>query len=178
MDQNLYERVSDPADPRRCQHIIPTKGQCLLVKVEGTEYCVAHGGTLARKNHDNKVMRNYRIAQYQTRIDEKANGGAIKSLRDEIAILRMLIEERMNQCKDSHDLMLHSGPISDLIMRVDKVVNSCNRLEAQLGQMLDKTQALQWAAEVVEIIGRHVEDEEVMASISDEIFASLQRLAR
>ena len=88
MDQNLYERVKDPADPRRCQYVIPTRGQCLLVKIEGTDYCVAHGGTLHQRQRDEKVMRNYRIAKYQTRIDEKAQGSQIKSLRDEIAIGR------------------------------------------------------------------------------------------
>lgn len=177
MAENM-KRVSDPADPRRCQHVIPTKGQCLNESVEGQHYCGAHGGHAHAAARDKSVMRNYRIALYQNRMDEKAGGSEIKSLRDEIAILRILVEERMNACKDSHDLMMQSGPISDLIMRVDKVVNSCNRLEMQLGVMLDKTQALQWASEIIEIVGRHCEDEDALAAISDEIFTSLARLSQ
>jgi len=177
MAENM-KRVSDPADPRRCQHVIPTKGQCINESVEGQHYCMAHGGAAHAAMKDKAIIRNYRIAQYQARVDEKSGGSEIKSLRDEIAILRILVEERVNVCKDSHDLLMQSGPISDLIMKVDKVVNSCHRLETHLGVMLDKTQALQWASEIVEIIGRHVEDEEAVSEISNELFASLARLSQ
>jgi len=139
---------------------------------------MAHGGAAHAAMKDKAIIRNYRIAQYQARVDEKSGGSEIKSLRDEIAILRILVEERVNVCKDSHDLLMQSGPISDLIMKVDKVVNSCHRLETHLGVMLDKTQALQWASEIVEIIGRHVEDEEAVSEISNELFASLARLSQ
>jgi hypothetical protein len=173
---NPYKRVAED-DPLRCQHVIPSRGQCDLESVEGTKLCIMHGGKAQAAQKERAVMNNYRIQKYQSRIEEKSSCGQIKSLRDEIAILRMLIEERMNSCNDSHDLLLYSGPLSDLIMKVDKVVNSCNRLEVQLGAMLDKTQALQFSAEIVEIVARFVEDEEILASISDEIAQSLARLS-
>lgn len=172
---NPYERV-DEADPRRCQATIPTQGQCHLISIEGAKYCIRHGGAAHQKAEERKQLNNYRVQKYQSRITEKSESGQLKSLRDEIAILRMLIEERLNSCKDSHDLLLYSGPLSDLIMKVDKVVNSCNRLEVNLGVMLDKTQALQFAAEIVDIVGKHIEDVELLAEISDEIATSLSRL--
>ena len=175
-EYNPYERVEDD-DPRRCQHVIPSRGQCNFVSVEGTHLCIMHGGKAQAAQKEKKVLNNYRILKYQERIEEKSSSAQIKGLRDEIAILRMLIEERLNSCHDSHDLLLYSGPISDLVMKVDKVVNSCNRLEVQLGAMLDKTQALQFSAEIVEIVARFVEDEDILASISDEIAQSLARLS-
>jgi hypothetical protein len=174
---NPYQRVEDD-DPRRCQAVIPTVGQCHLISFEGSTYCINHGGKSAAQAAEKKVLNNYRIQKYQQRIDEKSQSDQLKSLRDEIAILRMLIEERLNSCRDSHDLMLYSGPIADLVMKVDKVVNSCNRLEVNLGVMLDKTQALQFAAEIVEAVGRHVEDQEALVAISDEITNVLARIGQ
>lgn len=175
MAELQHQRVEED-DPRRCQHVIPTQGQCRLISVEDTKYCVNHGGAGIIKQKEAKQLSNYRLQKYQERVEDKSSSAQLKGLRDEIAILRMLIEERLNSCKDAHDLLLYSGPISDLIMKVDKVVNSCNRLEVALGVMLDKTQALQFAAEIVETVGRFVEDEDTLASISDEISQSLARL--
>ena len=174
-DFNKYERV-EADDPRRCQHTIPSKGQCDLASVPGGKYCYVHGGACVIKAQKEGELRNYRLTKWQAQVKEKKDSSEIKSLRDEIAILRVMIQERLNYCKDNHDLILASGPISDLVMKVDKVVNSCNRLEINLGTMLDKTQALQFMSEIVEIVAKHVEDEDILGAISDDIATSLERL--
>lgn len=174
-EQNLYERV-EPDDPRRCQHMIPSKGQCPLVQVEGSKFCVNHGGSIALKREKDKILRNYRLNKFHQEIKEKSDSSEIKSLRDEIGILRHIMQEKLNACQDTHDLLLQSGPISDLVMKIDKVVVSCNRLENQLGGMLDTTQAFQFAAEVVDIVGKHVDDEEALAAISDDLAQTITRL--
>jgi pyridoxal biosynthesis lyase PdxS len=43
--------------------------------------------------------------------------------------------------------------------------------------MLDKTQALQFAASIVQIVANHVEDQDVLAEISDEIGKALNALS-
>lgn len=174
---NKYERV-EADDPRRCQHVIPTRGQCTLQAVEGGSYCISHGGAGQAKVNRDGELRNYRLGKWKAKIGQHTDPNSIKCLRDEVAIMRTLIEEKMELCGDVHDLMLQSGPISDLVMKVEKLVTSCNRLETHLGAMLDKTQALQWAAEIVEIVGKHVEDEEALSAIADELMQSLDRLAQ
>ena len=44
--------------------------------------------------------------------------------------------------------------------------------------MLDKTQALQLGAEVVEIVAKYVDNEDTLASIADEIIESITRLGQ
>lgn len=175
MQPNLYERVEDH-DPRRCQHVIPSRGQCNLVQVEGSKFCINHGGSIALKQAENKSLRNYRLNKFHNEIREKSDSSEIKSLRDEIGILRHILQEKINFCNDAHDLLLQSGPISDLVMKIDKVVVSCNRLETQLGGMLDTTQAFQFAAEMIDVVSKHVEDEEALAAIADELAATIKRL--
>jgi hypothetical protein len=172
MEEYTWARC-EPDDPRRCQTVIATKGQCINLAVDGAQYCPVHSGYGQVRAEENKTLRTYRLKKYQNRLTEFAEHDRIKSLRDEIGILRILIEERLNLCHTDLDLMLHSSVLSDLIMKVEKVVTSCNRLENQLGLLLDKTQALQLGAEIVEIVARHVENEEVLQQIADEIISSI-----
>lgn len=171
-----WERVTDEDDPRRCQHIIPTAGQCMLIAVEGSPYCPAHGGNKAFEANKKKELRNYRLGKFHQRVQELGSSDAIIDLRDEIGILRMLIEEKINRCKDKGDLLLISGPLSDLMMKVEKIVTSCNRLESRLGNLLDRTKVLQFAQMIVQIISTHIQDETILETISEEIDEALSSI--
>lgn len=173
-----WERVTDEDDPRRCQCIIPTRGQCYNVVVKHSQYCPAHGGNKAFQAAQNKQLRNYRLSKFNARIQELGNSDGIMSLRDEVAVLRVLIEEKINRCSDEQDLLMVSGPLSDLIMKVEKVVSSCNRLESKLSNHLDKTKVLQYAQMIVQIIANHVEDDKKIEAINEEIFQALQDLSK
>lgn len=177
MDEHIWEKV-EADDPNRCQSVLPHKGQCWNKAVEGSNYCPAHGGNRAAEIREKESLRTYRLKKFQARASEFEDDDKIKSLRAEIAILRILIEERMNLCTSEMDLMMHSSQLSDLVMKVEKLVSSCNRLEGQLGTMLDKTQALQLGTEIVEIVARHVENEETLQAVADEILESIRRLGK
>lgn len=101
---------------------------------------------------------------------------AVHSLREEVVILRILLEERMAKCKDTHELMMHSGPLSDLAVKLEKLVTSSQRLESRLGDLLDRSTVLQFAQMIVEIIGNEIEDEESLERISDQILEALGEL--
>lgn len=169
-----WEKVKDEDDPQRCQHIIPTTGQCMLKAVVNSTYCPAHGGNKAFEAVQRKELRNYRLNKFKARIQELGNNEEIISLRDEIGILRILVEEKINQCQTETDLTLISGPLSDLLMKVEKVVSSCNRLESKLGDHLDRTKVLQFAQTIVQIISNYITDESALESISNEIFTALK----
>ncbi len=166
-----WERADDE-DLDRCQ-AIAGGGQCNLRAVPGSKFCPAHGGNRAFLANKKEEMRNYRLSKFKKRLMELGNSDNVTSLRDEVAILRIMIEEKINSCEDAHDLMLISSPLSDLIMKVEKVVVSCNKLESKLGNLLDRTKALQFAQIIVQIIGNYVTDEEQLDKISSEILQAL-----
>ena len=174
------EKCKRPDDPNRCQAVM-ARGQCENKAVrtddgEYGEYCLAHGGNrfLAKKKQD--AIRNYQLDRFKARLSRHATSPAVKSLRDEIAILRMMMEERLNRCQDDMDLVLQSGPISDLVMKIDKVVQSCHKLEGAMGQLLDKQAILQFASEVIDIISESVTDETLMEQIGNKIMAIVGRV--
>jgi len=173
--ESKWERV-DEDDPSRCQHVIPTTGQCRNKAVEGSSYCPAHGGNKAYQAKQKSELRNYRLTQFKARIQELGNSEEILSLKDEVGILRLLIEEKINRCTNTNELLLVSGPLGDLIMKVERVVESCNRLESRLGNFLDRAKILTFAQTIVQIVSQYIQDEEQLDSLSNEILEALNHL--
>ena len=161
----------EPDDPHRCQ-ASQRNGQCPFRAMEGFKYCARHGGRLPGMKEKQEV-KQYRLQVWQQRLDEFTESDKVKSLRDEIGILRIIMENILNQCHDSGDLLRYSSKISELAAKIEKLVVSCNRLERSMGMMLDKTAALNLASQIVEIIGAHVNDPEVIDAISGEIITAL-----
>lgn len=172
--ETTWEKITDEDDPRRCQYIKPTAGQCSNVVVEGSQYCPAHGGNRAFKKQQDQGLKNYRLTKFKQRIQELGSSDEIISLRDEIGILRILIEEKVNSCNDKTDLLLMSGPLSDLLMKAEKLVTSCNRLESKLGNLLDRTKVVTMAQTFVQIISKYITDEAILETISNEITNTLK----
>lgn len=128
-----------------------------------------HGGYIALKQAEVARKRVYNLAKWQDRIGEHANHEQAKSLREEIGILRILLEGVMDMCKDQNDLLMYSNKISDLVVKIEKLVSSCNRLEEKTGMLLDKHAALRIATQIVNIIGTFIDDEETLEQIANQV---------
>jgi hypothetical protein len=176
MSQHPVSKVQEPDSPNRCQGV-SQQGQCWNNVVPGTTFCPLHGGPNQANVNAKKELRNYRLTKWQDRIGEKANSTGIKDLRDEIGILRIILEERLEHCKSEMDLILHSGPIADLILKIEKVVASCHKLEGSMGQLLDKQAILQFASEIITIVGDTLGDDVTKIEyVSNQILALVGRM--
>lgn len=159
----------------RCEGTIST-GQCINCKVPGSDYCPGHGANKQIASANNKAVRNYRLQRWKQRVGEMADSDSIKSLREEVGILRVILEEMLNQCHDSTDLLLYSQRMSDLVMKIEKLVSSCDRLENRMGLLLNKDSVLQLAATYVQIINNHVTDPNIIEQISEEMIVATQQV--
>lgn len=168
MDGDALIRCA-PDDPGRCQ-AVTSQGQCTFLAEPGKKNCRMHGGgngTAARS-----ATSAYNIPHFQRKIQEKCESPKIKSLREEIGLLRLVIESIINKCDgDVHALIMQSQVLSDLIMKVDKVVNSCHKLEASSGQLLDKAAVITFAGSVVSVIAEYITDQETLQQVAERIGA-------
>jgi len=173
MEASEIKRVTDPADPTRCQSV--AKGeQCMMQAVPGGTFCMLHGGNKQLEAQERLKVRNYRLTKWHATVDRFTDNANIKSLREEIAILRMMLEERLNTCADTSDLLLHSGPIAFMITNIEKLVSSCHKLEGSMGQLLDKAAILQFAGTVITIITDVLDDEKKISEIADRIIGTIK----
>ena len=152
-------------DPERCQ-AISASGQCQRRIVPGSQHCPSHDTGRTEKKIQAAVRRQYDLGKWQARVNDFADDDQLLSLRAEIGIARMGLESVMNRCKDSSDLLMMSGKISDMISKIEKLVTSCHRMETHLGMMLDKSKIIVLAAQIVEIISREIDDEDSINAIS------------
>jgi len=159
----------------RCEATIKT-GPCRYLKAEGTNYCPMHGSNSGRIARNEAVTRNYRLQRWKQRIDDFADNDQIKSLREEVGILRMVMEEMLNKCTDTTELMLYSHRICDVAMKIEKLVISCDRLENRMGLLLSKQAVLQLAGTYVNIISAHVIDPNIIEQISIEMLEATKSI--
>ncbi len=137
-----------------------------------------HGGNRAGDIETTRNKNLYRLAIFQTRVDDFAHNPKVKGLREDIGILRMLLEFTMNKCKDESDLIMFSPKISELVMKIEKVVTSAHRLENNMGELLDKMAAMQLGEEIVQLISTGITDytQKIIALVPEENKAQVKEI--
>lgn len=160
-------KVNHPKE--RCLANTGTRGQCPNTKQFETNYCAAHGANKGIESRNNKEVRNYRLQRWQKRVTEFADNDQIKSLREEVGILRMILEEMLNKCETTTDLLLYSSRMADTVMKIEKLVTSCDKLENKMGLLLSKGAVLQLAGVYVEIIHEFIPDPDIVEAISSKM---------
>ena len=165
-------RVNDPADPRRCKAVFRNE-QCMNVAEPGNDYCRVHGG---HDNTEEKNLRGYLLskADDRARLASVSNElEPVKELRDSIALLHMLIERRFNLIQGDIDLLAACGPLNTMLQNMERLVNSCHKIEQNLGQLLAKAAVLKLAQQMVAIIVDELEGIDDYELIVDRITTRL-----
>lgn len=167
-----FQRVEYPEDPRRCQKVLRRSGQCVMVAVDGEKFCYAHinNQLTARRK---RAVAQYRLHQYQERLKEFSDSDQIKSLREEIGILRLTLETVLNRCMSPNDILLQSNRISDLAVKIQKLVESTQRLELSTGFLMDKVALERVLQTVIGICERRILDETTKRLVADDIIEVL-----
>jgi len=160
-------------DPNRCQ-AFGRNGQCPFRAVEGGHVCQRHGGNTVENRVETANLRNYYLTRYHEKVARLSNQPEIKSLRDEIGIVRMIVESKLNAIEDDTDLMLQSGQISDLVMKIKALVESCDKIDFRMGQLLDKKYIEQFAQSIITIITEELDDDEKIEVIITRILEAIE----
>ena len=144
-----------PDDPRRCQSTA-AHGQCPNLSVENGRTCLIHGGnSTLRKTNENNIYA-LRSSIWQTRIKNFGEDENLKSLNNEIGVLRLLLEERLKMCDDVGSLILASGPLAELVSKIERLVTSCHKLDTHLGSLVNRQALLSFADKIVGIVAHYV----------------------
>ena len=175
MAESKFERC-DEDDPNRCLGS-NENGRCTYKAVKKDDgsgyykYCPRHNHQAA-KLYENEKIRNYRLDQHRHRVNEFADNEQVKSLREEIGICRLLLETMFNRCKNDTELIMSSNKIQGLVGDIDKLVNSCHKLEVSTGQLLDVEVLKQISNAIVKIIAEETSPE-VSGRIGGRIMESI-----
>jgi hypothetical protein len=162
-------------DPNRCQGSF-RGGQCRYRAEPGNTRCKAcKGQDLARI----EAKRQYilRDVREQTRVLELREHEDIKSLREEIALARRLLERRFNLINTDAELIAACGPLNNMLLTIEKLVKTCHTLEQDLGTLMSRTAALRLAEKMVDVLMEELADRPGFEDVVDSIAGRLIQLA-
>lgn len=150
-------------------------GSCPLDAVEGSLFCEKHSNEIALRS-------NYALADAKLASKLAADpGDVIYSLRDEVTLMRAMIEDRLNMCNCDAEKLVAYQQVATWIATVDKLVNSLNRLEKEVGATLTKDALFEVARKLIAIILeeiKHLPDHEnVIDAISHRVVPVIEEAA-
>jgi hypothetical protein len=124
----MDKRAEQPNDPNRCQ-ATTRSGQCTNLAIEGQIYCNYH--LRNRDAEDEQSLRAYiltdpvtaRAAGRHSQVEE------LKSLREEIALARAMIERRLNLVESNADFLQACGTVNTYLLTLERLISSCHKLE-------------------------------------------------
>jgi hypothetical protein len=170
------QRVTDLADPRRCKAPTPM-GQCENVAVDGSEYCEAHARPRTGPSPTKRIYMLNKL-EARTRLAELADHEDVKSLREEIGLLRMVVEEQWNKINNDTDFQLRWPSVQSAIRDVHKLVKDCHVIEQNLGVLLSRQSILRLGQQICQIIVNRLEGipnyEQIVDQIVKDIVTTLR----
>lgn len=168
VQRDFWTRVPYPDHPDRCEGI--AKGaQCLFFKVEDSKYCKMHGG------RPKDPVEIYKLTKHRARMKELKEHSELFSLREEIGVLRITLEETLNQAANENmGMFMHSGKITALVGQIGKLVVDAKKLESGLGRLMDQQVVLALAGHIVEAVAQVVSDEDQLREVAEAIDLIIQ----
>jgi hypothetical protein len=160
-------RVTDPADPERCKGSCGHE-QCWNRAAAGSEFCAAHNG---RDKSELTNTRGYLLgcAQDQAKLARFAESENIKSLRDEIALARMMIERHWNAIKTDNDFVSRAPSINSLLLTIERLIKSSHSIEQSLQTLLGRPAVIAFAQLLVQAVMDELESVPNYEPIADRI---------
>ncbi len=162
-------KCSDPADPQRCQ-AVTARGQCECLSTETSTFCSIHSRA---KTEGKELMRHYLLSnpELQARLNRQAGIEEVRSLREEIHLARVMVETRLDLVEkdDRGDMLAAFSSINTYLATIDKLVNSCHRMEVSLGSLLSKASIFSLGQEIVNILVDELQQVEDYEAIIDRI---------
>jgi len=116
--------------------------------------------------------------RFQTRLAQLSTADEIKSLRDEVSIARMLVEERLNKIESDQDLYASCGAINALLLTIEKLVSRSHILEQNLGQLYHRSTIVQMVQAFVAIVDEEIRPLEGGVPAIDRIVKRVYSYAR
>jgi hypothetical protein len=142
--------------------------------VPGGKYCPMHGGRHEEKAQNAEEVRNLRLSKWKGELARLGNSPAIYSLRDEIGVMRLTLQEMVNRCENANELLVWEPNISRLTMNIGRLVKDFHSLEANLGQLLDKQALIEFGGKIIDIICDKIKDEELRKEIAGAILVEVR----
>jgi hypothetical protein len=122
-------------------------GICNQQAIPGSKFCQRH-------TDQRQEVMSYRFTdpELKERMDRHSTSKLIESVREEVVLVRSLIEERRNFAQTQAEKIKVFPEIIDATSKLERLVTSLARLERQTSQVLEKPAIQKLGKRIVEIL--------------------------
>ncbi len=172
------QRVTDLADPRRCKGSI-REGQCLNVAADGSDYCLCHNGV---DRGPARRLRKYLLASAEDQglLAKYADDDELKSLREEIALVRMMMQNTLASAQADVDKINAYSKVNTFLLTLERLMKTCHSLEQSLGQLVGKPALIRLGQQLCQIVVSRLEGvpnyEQLVDAIVTDMAAAFQNI--
>lgn len=158
----------------QCEYV-NSVGQCAHEAIAPGRFCEKHSAQSA-----NTIINQYRIAcsVLGDSPERHASDAEMKSVKGEIAIVRSLLESRLNMIQNDAELVSAMPLLKDYALAVEKLASSCHAMDVKLSNLLSKNVLLSLAQDMIGIIDSHIRelvDTQPSSKEIDQIIESIGR---
>jgi len=131
---------------------------CEEEAIEGSYYCQKHGGFVEIQKKNRAAIYNFNKTKYMkelaARSKEMKASPEFTSVKEELGILRVVLERLLDRIESDDELLLRQGEIMGLIDKIEKLTKTVREAEKELGVLLSRDQM----KEVVGLLVKTIED--------------------
>ena len=151
----------------RCQHT-GVRGSCVQTAIDGSAYCEIHSTEADR-------LKGYRLQdpELRRRFDELSRDASLETVKQEVLLLRVLIEDRLNFCKNAAERASALQYVTSSLATVDKLLNSLERLQRAASITLDKPTLSRLSEKIINILLDNLGDLPDRDEIVDRVAAEI-----
>lgn len=146
-----------------CAGVMRNGIRCTFAPEEGDIYCRRCRTVKPRTRYE------YHLATSAPQVPHSA----VFDLTEESRLLKRLIAARAAQVKDDNSLILAAGPISDMVLKLQKLVIAAADLEEKKGELISREAAMRLIGNIMSIVADEVQDVEILERINDRILDTL-----
>lgn len=148
-------------------------GPCQYKREEGSQFCGLHGGAASSNARKTRELNNYKLsgllAERANRIGDSSH---IKSLADEIAMMRALLEATYSSIHSTQELLLYSDKLEKTAKLIGDLVEKWQKLQERNKELLGREDVLRIFDRILEeIIGQIGDNPDVIRVLADKGYA-------
>lgn len=149
------------------------KSNCPYEKVERTDFCPRHGANKQLEKRANKLQYDLKVERIRKRVDLLSVDPKRYRLDEELALMRVTLEDTINAITTRGDadyaLFQGSDTIRNLITTIGKLTQDCVTQSRALGLLMTADQFLEEVQKIIDIIATEIDDEETVIRIANRI---------
>lgn len=155
--------------PQACQG--GKNGPCVYKALPGSTGCSLHAGSQASAASKRADLKNYKLnALFGNRAQELANSPKIKSLTEEIGLMRVALETIFNAISDANGMLLYADRIEKMVKGIQNLVTTTQMLQEKNKELLGRDTVMSIIDQILEKIVLRIEDPDIIKALADDCY--------